>query len=114
MRVGDYFVRDIANDFFTILDRFVVEGISAIGSAQDRAATRQDAANVFERELAGFFRPDQAIKAVRDADDFPLVFKDGRLDGGADDGVQAGRIATPRADADAADVRHGEAATAPE
>jgi hypothetical protein len=82
-----------------------MERIAAVGGVQDAAATRQDAAHVFERELVRFFRPDQAIEAIGDAHDLPSVFQEGALHGGADYRVEAGGISTSRADADAANVR---------
>ena len=38
-------------------------------------------------ELVGFFRPDQAIKTVRNTNDLPLVLQNGGFDRGANDGV---------------------------
>ena len=76
--VGDDFIGNIANDFFAVFDGAVFERIAAIGGAQDGAAARQNAADVLEREFVGFLRPDQAVEAVRDADDLPLVFQEWR------------------------------------
>lgn len=58
--------------------------------------------NVFQREFEGFFRPDQAVGAIGDADDLPFVLEDGGLGSGADHGVEAGRVAAYCGDADAA------------
>ena len=106
-RVGDDLVGDVADDFLAVFVGLVVEGIAAVGGAEDRAAAGQNAADVFEGELERFFRPDEAVEAVGDADDLPVVFEDGGLDGGADDGVEAGSVAAPGSDADTANVGHG-------
>ena len=52
------------------LDGSLLEGITAIRGAQDSAVARQDTADVFERELARLLRPEQAVEAVGDANDF--------------------------------------------
>ena len=100
-------IGDVARDFLAILDHLVVEGIAAVGRAEDGAATRQDAADVFEFKLARFLRPDQTVEAVRNANDFPLILEDRSFDRGTDDGIEARGIAASGANADAADVRHG-------
>ena len=74
--IGDDFIRNIARDFLAVFDGAVLEGIAAIGGAQDGAAARQNPADVLQREFVGFFRPDQPVEAVRDADDFPLIFQE--------------------------------------
>lgn len=49
--------------------------IAAIGRAQDGPAARQNAGDFVECEFERFFRPDQAIKAIRNADDLPFVLE---------------------------------------
>ena len=83
-----------------------LKGIAPIGGAQNGAAARQNAADVLERELVGFLRPDQSVETIRNADDLPLVLQEGALDHGANDGVEAGSVASAGADADTANVRH--------
>ena len=61
---------------------------------------------MLQSEFVRFFRPDQAVKAVGDADYLPFVFEESRFDCRADDGVEAGGISTPGADADAVNVGH--------
>jgi hypothetical protein len=55
-------------------------------------------AHIVERELVGFLWPDQAVEAIRDADDFPFVLQDGALDRGANHRVEAGCVAAAGAD----------------
>jgi len=104
--VGDDFVGNVADDLRAVLDDLVVKRIAAIGGAKDGAAAGQDSADVLEGKWPGFFRPDQAIEAVGNADDPPVIFENGRLDGGTDDRIQTGGVAAPGTNADAADVRH--------
>ena len=63
-------------------------------------------AHVLEREFVGFLWADQAIEAVRDADDFPLMFEKRGLHHGADDSIEARRITAAGADSDATDIGH--------
>src|SRR5882762_8120719 len=88
------------------LDGSLLEGITAIRGAQDSAVARQDTADVFERELARLLRPEQAVEAVGDANDFRLMLENGRFDDSAEDGVEAGRVTAARTDADGANVGH--------
>ena len=92
------------DNFLAVLDALVVKGIAAVGGAENRAAAGQNAADFLEREFEGFFRPDQAVEAIGDADDLPSVLEDGGLGGGANDGVEAGRVPASGGDADAANV----------
>src|SRR5438128_6655652 len=62
--IGDDFSRDVSDHFLPILHSLVMEGIATVGGAENRATTRQDAADVLECEFARFFRPDQAVEAV--------------------------------------------------
>ena len=75
--VGDDFIGNIASHFFAVLDGAVFEWIAAIGGAKNGAAARQNAAYMLQCEFVGFFRPDQSVEAVRDADDLPFVFQEG-------------------------------------
>jgi hypothetical protein len=79
----------------TILGRLVLEGIAAVRGAEDGATARQDSAYVSELEFARPFGPDQAIEAIRNADDPPLIFQDGGFYDCAYNRVQAGRVAPP-------------------
>ncbi len=106
--VRDHLVGDVAHHLHAVLLGLVAEGIAAVGGAENRSAARQNAADAVERQLKRFFRPDQAIEAVRDSNDFPLVLKDGRLGGGANDRVEAGSIPASSSNADATYVRHEE------
>ena len=78
--------------------------VAAIRGAENRSAARHDAADFFECQFKGFLREDQAVEAIGDADDLPAILKDGGFRGGADYGVEAGRIAASGANADAANV----------
>ena len=100
------FAGNVAHHFLAMLDFLVVERIAAVGGAEDRSAARQNAADFLEREFEGFFRPDQAVEAIGDADDLPSIFEDGGFGGGADDGVEAGRVSASGGDTDTANVRH--------
>src|SRR4051794_26110897 len=104
--VGDDLSRDVAHHFATVLDGFVTEGISAIGGAKNGSAARENAADIFERQLARALRPNESIEAIGNADHLPFVFEKSRLHGSADDSVQARSVSTPGADSDAADIRH--------
>ena len=77
--IGDDLVGNVANDFLAVFDGPVFERIAAIGGAQNGSAARQNSAHVLEREFEGFLRPDQAVEAIRNADDFPVVFQDGSI-----------------------------------
>src|ERR1039458_3979875 len=46
-------------------------------------ALRQNSADPVDRQLKGFFRPDEPVEAIGNADDFPLVFEDGSHGSGA-------------------------------
>ena len=105
--IGDDLVGDVADNFFAVLDGLVVKRIASVGGAQNGAAAGQDSADIGERELARTFRPDETIEAIGNADDFPFVFEDGGFHGRANDRIQAGSVAAPGADADAADISHG-------
>ena len=104
--VGDYGVGNVANDFLAIFNGAVLERIAAIGGAENGAATRQNAAHILEGQFVGFFRPDQPVEAVRDADDLPFVFQDGAFHHGANDGIEAGCVAAAGANPNTADSGH--------
>jgi len=82
----------------------VLEGLPRL-AMPGIVAVRQ-IAHVLEREFVGFLWADQAIEAVRDADDFPLMFEKRGLHHGADDSIEAGRITAAGADSDATDIGH--------
>jgi hypothetical protein len=54
--------------------------------------TRQNATDMVQGEFERFFRRDQLIESIGNADRFPLVFEDGNFGGGANDSVEAGSI----------------------
>src|SRR6058998_2892462 len=81
-RVGNNLIGNVAHNFLAVLDGTVAERIAPVGGAENRSATR------------------------RNADHLPLVFEKSSLDRSANDGVEAGSIAAPGANADAADRRH--------
>ena len=89
-----------------MLDFLVVKRVATVSGAEDCSSARQDTADFLEREFEGFFRPDQAIEAIGDADDLPSIFEDGGLGGGADDGVEAGRVSAAGGNTNTANVRH--------
>jgi hypothetical protein len=105
-RVGNDLVGNIADDFLTVLHCLVLKRVAAVGGAEDGAAAGQDAARTFERKFNRALGPDQPIEAVGDADDFPVIFENGRIADSADDGVKPGRVAAPGPDANATYVRH--------
>src|SRR5436309_1100474 len=106
--VDNDFIGNIAHNFLTVSSTAIPEGVTAIGGPQNRATAGKYAAHILEREFVGFLRADQAIEAIGNADHLPFVLEKGALDRSADDGVEAGRIAASGADADTADVRHGD------
>ena len=87
------------------------ERIAAVDRAEDRAAEPQDAGDIARRQHARAVRLEQAVEAVFEADALDAGVA-GRLDDGADDGVQAGRVAAAGEDADAFDRRHAAATIA--
>src|SRR2546422_5678647 len=70
--VDDDLIRYVADDLASVLNRPVIERVAPISGPKDSAATRQDAADVLQRELVRFLWPDQAIKSIRNADDLPF------------------------------------------
>ena len=105
-RIGDDLSGNVAHDLLAVLHFFVVKRIAAVGGAEDGSSARQNAADFLEREFERFFRPDEAVEAIGDADDLPPVLQDGGFGGGADDGVEAGRVSASGGDTDTANVRH--------
>src|ERR1700678_3781118 len=105
-RIGNYLLGDIAHHFFAVLDLFVVKRITTVGGAKDRSSARQYATDFFQREFERFFRPDEAVEAIGDADDLPSIFQDGSFGGGANHVVQAGRVTASSSDTNAANVGH--------
>ena len=83
------------------LDR-IRERVAAVDRAEDRAAEAQDAGDVARRQHARTAGLDQPVEAVFEADALDAAVGAG-LDDGADDGVQAGRVAAAGEDADARD-----------
>jgi len=73
-----------------------------VGGAEDGAAEPEDAGDVSQRERARSIRLDEAVETVFEADDLDAAVGRG-LDHGADDCVEAGRIAAAGEDADAVD-----------
>jgi hypothetical protein len=89
LRVGDDLVGNVADDFLAVLHRLVLKGITAVGGAEDGAAAGQDTAHALARQFKRALGPDQAVKAIGDANDLPVVFENGRLDDGANDHVES-------------------------
>jgi hypothetical protein len=56
--VANDFVGNIASDFLAVFDGAVFERITAVGRAQNSSAAWQNPADVLQRELVGFLRPD--------------------------------------------------------
>ena len=52
--IGDDLVRDVAHHFLSVFLSLVAEGVAAIGSAENRAAARQNPADPVEGELERF------------------------------------------------------------
>src|ERR1700723_3116973 len=104
--IGNYLCGNVALHFPPALDLLVGKWIATVGGAENRAAARQNAADFLERELERFFRPDQPVEAIGNADNLPPIFKDGSFGGGANDGVKAGRISASGGDTDTANFRH--------
>src|SRR5580658_5821129 len=75
LRVGDDLGGNVTHHFLPVLLGLVVERIAAIGGAEDGAAARQNPAYAVQRKLERFLRPDQPVEAVRNSDDFPLMFE---------------------------------------
>ena len=82
----------------------VGERVAAVRGSEDRSADAKDAGDVARCELAPAVRLDQAVEAVLEADDFAVTIA-GRLDNGADDGVQARGVAAAGEHADSLDPR---------
>jgi len=104
--VGNDLVGNVANNLLTVLHCVVLKGVAAVGGPEDGAAAGPDPADAFEREFDRALGPDQPVEAIGNADDFPVIFENGRLEDGADDRVEPGRVATPGPDANATYVRH--------
>ena len=68
--------------------------------AEDRPATRQDAADLRDAELGGQAL-ERALPAVAEAEELVAVLLDALADDAADDGVEAGAVAAAREDSDA-------------
>src|SRR5678816_480805 len=81
------------------------ERISAVDGAEDRSAQTQDAGDIARREDARLLGIDEPVEAVFQAHDLNLgVVR--RLDDGADDCVETGRITAAGENADFLDSRH--------
>ena len=80
---------------FAVIAGLVVEGIAAIGGAEDSPAAGEDSTYIREGEFARTFRPDEAVEAIGNTDHFPFVFEYGGFHGGTDHRVEAGRVAAP-------------------
>src|SRR6185369_9319891 len=104
--VANDFVREIAGDFLAFVLQLVIEWVATIGGAQDGAAARKDSTDVVQQQGLCLLRPDEAIEAVPDTNDFPTIFEDGGLNGCTDDCVQSRAVAAPCANTDLADIRH--------
>ena len=101
-RIGHHFIGDIELLFLAVLYRFEFERAAAIGGAEDGAAAGQNAADLFKGEFERLLRPDQAVKAIGNADDLPLVLQDGGLHRGTNHCIEAGSISASGRDSDAA------------
>src|SRR5258708_29659692 len=55
--VGDDLSGNIARNFFAVFDGFVVEGIAAVGGAENGATARKDTTDIFLCELECFLWP---------------------------------------------------------
>ena len=82
-----------------------MERIAAIDGAEDGAAEAEDARDVARRQDARTIRLEEAVEAVFEAKALDAAVPRG-LHGGADDGVQAGRVPAAGEDADALHRRH--------
>src|ERR1035437_7673180 len=71
------------------------------------SAARQNSADPVDRQLKGFFRPDEPVEAIGNADDFLLVFEDGSHGSGANHSVEVGSVPASGSNANTAYVRHG-------
>ena len=90
-------------DFLAVFLDYVVKRIASIGGSKNRAASWQDAGDRFHGQRNGPLRPDQAVKAVIDADHAPAVAQNRRADRAANHRVQAGAISPAVGDADGLD-----------
>lgn len=98
--------RVVVNLLHAILQRFVSEGIAAIGGAKNGAATGKNATDGILSHFLGAFRPDQAVKAVADTDNAHAVLGDGGANHGANHRVQARGVAAAVHNADCANSFH--------
>src|SRR5580700_8820676 len=92
MGVGDNFVRNIAHDLDATFNRAVAKRIAAVGGAEDSSAAGQNPADVLEGEWPRFIRPDQAVEAVGNADDLPVVLEDRGFNDRTDNRIQTGSV----------------------
>ena len=83
----------------------ILERVAVVGGAENGPAQPQDAGDVPGRERPRPGRIEQAVKAVFEADDLDAGIE-GRLDDGADDGVEAGCITAAGEHANTFDGRH--------
>jgi hypothetical protein len=79
---------------------WILERIAAIRRAQQRAAFRQDAANLLEAKGNDGAR-EKAFEAELDADDFDVVIADERAHRRPDHGIEPRTIAAAGEDTDA-------------
>jgi hypothetical protein len=89
----DDLVRDVDDLFLAVPDHLAREGITAIGSPQDRPAARQDAPYLGPPERDYTSRLKKAVIAVLDPEYFTAIIFYGRLDHSPDDRIQAGSVA---------------------
>ena len=104
--VMDDFVGEIAHCLMPVIADAVGEGIAAIGGAKDGPAAGQNAAHVIQHQGTAFFRPDEAVKAVANANDFIAILEDGGFNGGADDCVETRAVSPAGTDANFSDLSH--------
>jgi hypothetical protein len=60
-------------DFSTIFARLVLERIATASGSEDGATAGQDSRDFLERKLKRLLRPDQAVKAIGDANNLSFV-----------------------------------------
>ena len=104
--VVDDIIGEVAHGLVPVIVDAIGEGIAAVGGSEDGSAARQNAADVVELEGTAFFRPDESVKAIANADDLVAILVDGGFNRGADDRVEAGAVSPTGADANFSDFSH--------
>ena len=82
-----------------LLPNRIVKRVAPVRRAKDRPAKVSDASNTFSSELDALIFAEQPTESLSDSSDFPTAIDRGEH-GGADDGVEPGRVTAAGRDSD--------------